>query len=112
MPAKSFSSARGGGVTEEQSIESRAPTILAETPGRPSCGAMRGVDAPADSGFLDPGANNLEIGLGQIEIPLQRDRLENVQDAARREAALGGFENAQEGVDRRRSRLVPRDRRC
>ena len=31
---------------------------------------MRGIDAPADSGFLDPGANDLEIGLGQIEIPL------------------------------------------
>ena len=69
------------------------------TPEVPASCAMRGVDAPANAGFLDPGADDLEVGLDQIEAALQRARLQNAHNAARGEAAPGRFQNAQEGVD-------------
>src|SRR6476620_8538418 len=77
--------ARRAGIAEQESIEPGAPTVFAklrESEGGP----MGGVDSPADPGFLDPIADDLEVGLGQLETPLQRNRFENAHHVDRGEA--------------------------
>ncbi len=88
-------------VAEQHAPQTEAPTVALQSRWQAETLALRGIQPPAHAGAFDPAVQGRQVGLVDAETPAQCRDVQQVEDLAHGETAVGQFQQVLQGDQQR-----------